>query len=261
MRTLSDFMSDAITEHLLKTRTAHSTSRESVTTIDEFLDILMPRIDNAARGETIDLNDIDVSGMTNMYYMLSISTLLREMRRRGSEQYYHDPLNFLQTLNYDVSDWDVSNVETMEGLFNSQFSFNCDLSRWDTRSLSNMRAMFASCHSFDSDVNNFNVSKVTDAASAFVQCRAFNSPLDKWDVSGIADMTRMFAYCELFNQPLDMWQPKSVIHADMMFYKCSKFKQNIDSWETVLHRIIKFGHEMFKHSGINRKKPKWYLGS
>ena len=45
--------------------------------------------------------------------------------------------------NTDISDWDTSSVNTMEGMFEST-PFNQDISGWDTSSVTSMNRMFLS---------------------------------------------------------------------------------------------------------------------
>ena len=76
-----------------------------------------------------------------------------------------------------LEDWDVSNVENMEGMFYNCENFNSDLSNWDVSSVGNMHSMF-------------------------YRCKTFNSDLSKWDVSSVKDMKYMFSHCKNFNSEL-----------------------------------------------------------
>ena len=44
--------------------------------------------------------------------------------------------------NFDVSDWDVSNVTDMSDMFYECGQFNCDLSKWDVSKVKDMQYMF-----------------------------------------------------------------------------------------------------------------------
>lgn len=75
----------------------------------------------------IDLNDIDVSNITNMSMLFT-----------GRSQF-----NYI-----DISDWDVSNVTNMMGMFNG-----CkllmgigDISGWNINNVENMQDMFKHCN-------------------------------------------------------------------------------------------------------------------
>ena len=99
----------------------------------ELKDIILKRIE--IEGNKVDLNDIDVSEITDM------SELFRETNFNG-----------------DISKWDVSNVKNMTRMFMGS-SFNGDISNWNVSSCTTMIAMFG-YSKFNGDISNWDVSSV-----------------------------------------------------------------------------------------------------
>ena len=144
-----------------------------------------------------NLNDWDVSNVTNMQYMFSQAT----------------------SFNGDLSSWDVSNATDMSVMFNGASSFNGDLSSWDVSSVTNMFNMFEGtdalsdgnkcaihvsfqsndawpydwsdlCYQFetrDELVTAVNL-WISDNAAAL----STYGPINGWDVSLITNMSKIF---------------------------------------------------------------------
>ena len=90
---------------------------------DELHEIIKQLLDE--RGNDADLNDIDVSKITDMSELFS----------------------GLNLYNIDISNWDVSNVTDMQRVFYGCENFNSDLSEWDVSNIEDMEAMFYGCNS------------------------------------------------------------------------------------------------------------------
>ena len=86
----------------------------------ELKDIIVKRI--KAEGNEVDLNDIDVSEITDMSDLFG-----------GTD------------FNGDISGWDVSNVTNMNTMFAWCEDFNQDISNWDVSNVKNMNSIFAYC--------------------------------------------------------------------------------------------------------------------
>ena len=141
-------------------------------TKEELQKIINKRIKE--EGNKCNLNDIDVSYITDMSYLF-------------------EGINF----NGDISDWDVSNVTNMEYMFFGCYSFNQDISKWDVSNVTNMYSMFRVCRSFNQDISSWDVSNVTNMSEMFYKCFKFNQDISKWDVSNVNVHTLMFYYCKI----------------------------------------------------------------
>ena len=156
-----------------------------------------------------DLNCIDTSAITDMSFLfLNINVIID---------------------NIDLSNWDVSNVTTMEGLFNNCKKFNCDLSKWDVSNVKDMSYMFYNCGNFDCDLSNWDVSNVTNMYTMFEGCSKFKGKgLENWDVSKVESISYMFFDCINFDCDLSNWNVNNVKNMKRMFYNCNL--KNTPKW-------------------------------
>lgn len=103
-------------------------------------------------------------------------------------------------LNLDISNWDVSTVDTFASLFASCTNYNPDVSTWnpDMTVLTNMTSMFSNCKSFNTNVSILNpLGNTVAIASMFSGCDAFTGTgLDTWNTSGVTSMNSTFNGCD-----------------------------------------------------------------
>ena len=87
--------------------------------------------------------------------------------------------------NGDISQWNVSNVNDMSGMFLSALSFNGDISKWDVSSVTNMDYMFMSATSFEQQLcgDSWGYSKATKndmfegSSGSIVRTRCTSAPV------------------------------------------------------------------------------------
>ena len=188
----------------------HITSKQQYScqpkTKKELQEIIIQRIED--EGPECDLNDIDVSKITDMSFLFN------------GENGYDLYNKIFNGFNGDISQWNVSNVKDMYKMFLQCTQFDCDLSKWDVSNVKDMRHMFEGCIKFNGNLSNWDVSNVTTMMSMFYGCTKFNCNLSRWNVSNVRNIDLMFDGCENFRQNLDQWDVSNVTHMRYVFFNC-----------------------------------------
>ena len=116
-------------------------------------------------------------------------------------RFLFDDIKHADSINFDVSSWDVSNVTDMSGLFVNCKNFNCDLSKWDVSNVKDMSYMFQFCNDLNCDLSGWDVSNVTNMRDMFDTCERLECDLSSWNVSNVLDMRGMFYGCNKLTIP------------------------------------------------------------
>ena len=160
---------------------------------------------NLTNVTSIDLSNIDTSGMTNMSNMFSDNTSLTNIT-------FGDNFNTANVTNMsgmfknctilktiDLSSFNTSNAIIFASMFmNCQGLQNLDLKSFNTSNVTSMLSMFYNCSSLTSlDLSSFNTSNVERMETMFYNCSSLTSlDLSNFDTSKITDMTYMFNRCK-----------------------------------------------------------------
>ena len=174
----------------------------------------------------------------------------------------------------DLSNWDVSTITDMRGMFAGAQSFNGDVTNWNVSNVTNFSHMFQSAMAFDQDITGWNVANATTTAYMFAQNRvfpnepdgnigdlefgwanpeegllpmSFNQAVGVWNVSNVTDMGYMFEDNAAFNQPLNAWDVSKVTNMEEMFEGADAFDQDLDQWD--VSNVVNM-REMFKDTDI-----------
>ncbi|MGB2128184.1 MAG: BspA family leucine-rich repeat surface protein [Flavicella sp.] len=143
-------------------------------------------------------NIIDNFGWNIQDSGLSVSCFLSTPRAAITDSNIHAAVNLwmsdktaAESTFGPITDWDVSNVTHMNGLFKNKTQFNEDISNWDVSNVTNMSEMFADASNFNVDISNWDVSNVYTMMSMFENATSFNSDISTWDVSNVFSMLGM----------------------------------------------------------------------
>ena len=126
--------------------------------VDELYKILENKL---SKDKNANLNDIDVSKITDMCY-------------------YHEDTGYyglffrLDPHKIDISEWDVSNVHDMSYMFYECKNLECDISDWNTNNVEFMRYMFYKCKKFNCNLSKWNtlnlLKKLQPTSGQFFGC-------------------------------------------------------------------------------------------
>ena len=186
----------------------------------ELNEILKERL---AKDKDADLNDIDVSNITDM------SNIFK----------------WLDPHNIDISEWDVSSVKDMHSMFYMCKNLNCDLSNWDMSNVKNINAMFYGCESFEGKgLENWDISSCQTSINTFTKCYKLNIDLSTWNVSNIVEISSMFLDCINFEgKGLKKWDMTNITRSVCAFCGCKNFNGNgLENWK---FPKLKVAREMF----------------
>ena len=215
-------------------------------------DELKKNIIECIKNDKYDLNCIDTSKITDMSYLFGslnnvpIQSINFDVSKWdvSNVEYMQHMFSYCKNFNGDLSKWNVSNVENMYNMFNECTNFDCDLSNWDVSKVENMFAMFDSCKNFIGEgLENWDVSNVKRMGFMFNNCKNFNCDLSGWNVSNVNTMERMFYGCEIFEgKGLENWDVSNVDNMSNMFFNCKKFDCDLSNWNI---SNVKFMERMF----------------
>ena len=165
------------------------------------------------RGLDADLNDIDISKITDMNYLFD--------RPSFNKVNKYDLCNF----NGDISKWDMSHVKTMAGMF-YESKFNGDISKWDVSNVTNMEGMFTNSE-FNGDISNWDVSNVKNMSFMFDGSQ-FAGDISNWNINNVENMKCMFQESN-FNGDISKWDVSNVKDMEDIF-KHSPLEKNPPKW-------------------------------
>lgn len=143
----------------------------------------------------------------------------------------------------DISQWNTSNVTTMQQCFANGADFTCGGATgisWDTSNVTTMLQMFLLQNSFNCDIRTWNVGNVTNFQNfmvAFGTFPIFNNGFSSgtsytwnWNTSSVTNFREMFRNCTSMNGDIGGWDVSSATNMFRMLVSCTSFDQDISGW-------------------------------
>jgi surface protein len=160
----------------------------------------------------------------NVYLLTNFTGVFAPSRRS---------MDLLYAFNENLSEWDVSNAETMAGMFENSFAFQgIGLEHWDVSSVVDFSDMFSSSISFNGTVSKWDTSSATTMAGMFLLAEAFNDDLSLWDVSNVQSTNSMFGQASSFEGTgLGNWNVGKVEDFSLMFWLATAFNEDLSLWD------------------------------
>lgn len=134
-------------------------------------------------------------------------------------------------IRYDVTRWNISQVQRLSLTFAQNYAFNQDISGWDTRNVITMDNLLNGCKIFNRKIGIWNTSKVGKFSYLFNMCESFNQHLLNWNTSAATTMRSMFGGCKNFNQQVEHFNTALVTDISSMFAGAEKFNQSVHSFD------------------------------
>lgn len=208
-------------------------------TNEEFYDLIARRI--MQNPEAPMLNDINTTYITNMssiFYYTDNLYLKQYCKMLKYYDKYGITPKYIQHL--DLSNWNMSNVTTIESMFNGCRSLkSVNLSNWDVSNIEDMGQLFFNCTSLEYiDLSYWNTKSLEYANDMFNGCQAIKEiDLSNFDTSNIIDIRNIIANCESLEiLNLSGWNINSSVSNNIIM-GTNKIKQLIIT-QSLLSKII-----------------------
>jgi surface protein len=118
-------------------------------------------------------------------------------------------------------------VNTTFDMFYGCTAFNQNISDWDVSNVTNMKGMFSECTSFNSGIFELKEGyKIKNMSEMFYNCIAFNQDISKWNVSQVKVVSKMLYGCKNFKQNLSGWILHSKASTTGMIFGCPYLEKN-----------------------------------
>ena len=156
-----------------------------------------------------------------------------------------------------ISNWDISNVTSFNGLFAGNTVYNNpEIINFNTSLITRMDSMFDGATSFNQDISGWNVSNVTDMGEMFRGASAFNQNIGGWTVSNVTRIDFIFADSS-FNPDVSLWDVSNVTTFRSFIERNPTFNANISNWDVSSASSYEFVFNFA--TGFNQPIGNWTL--
>ena len=155
-----------------------------------------------------------------------------------------------------MSNWNTSQVTSMNSLFQNQTSFNADIGNWDVSNVTSFNSTFQGCTSFNQNLNNWDVSNSDNFTRMFWLCTNFNGDITSWSFSTTAPSISFFQMLQQsnFNQDISGWNTERVGSMSSML-RDTPFNQDISGWD--VSNVTAMGSMFRDNTAINQDLSSW----
>ena len=175
----------------------------------------------------------DLSIVTNAKSMFKNATSLDQDINNwdvSNVQYFNNMFMGATNFNKNIGGWNTVGALDFTGMFRDAASFNQNIDGWTTNSVTHLTQMFSEATAFNQDLNSWVTGSVTDMYAVFFAATSFNGNVSSWDTASVTTMAGMFNQAAAFNQDIGSWDVSAITSFSGMFWGASSFNQNIGSW-------------------------------
>lgn len=158
-----------------------------------------------------------------------------DVNQTASKVVIPNGIKFAKSSAFDAELFDVSEIETMEGMFSDSFYLkSIDLSSWNnTSKVTKMNSLFDGCGQLSYiNLTGIDTSKVVYMSSMFYNCQSVPElDLSSFNVSNVTSLSNLFYNCYSLASLKLNWRVEKVTLMHSMFYNCYKIPHiDLSNW-------------------------------
>ncbi|EKZ3831031.1 BspA family leucine-rich repeat surface protein [Listeria monocytogenes] len=132
----------------------------------------------------------------------------------------------------DLSNFDTSNVTSMDSMFYANYAASIDVSNWDTSQVTNMFCMFAESAATSLDLSSFDTSKVWSMSGMFAESAATSLDVSSFDTSNVTEMFNMFDGSAATSLDVSNFDTSNVTWMSGMFASSAATSLDLSNFDT-----------------------------